>query len=115
MATETDPAGAGAAGPETDRTTAHPGLGSAAHAALGAAGEAAAFFAGAPIAGAADAAIGLGEVVTDREAKLEEAITGRHAPADPQNGSPTRARNPLLWVVLAMLVVAVLVWLFRAR
>lgn len=53
-------------------------LGSAANAALGAAGEAAAFIAGAPISGAAEAAIELGEVVAGREAQLEQAIIGRH-------------------------------------
>lgn len=97
----------------TDHEETHPSLGSVGSAALGAAGEAAAFFAGAPIAGAADAAIGLGEVVTDREAKLEEAITGRHEPAAPEIDSPARARRPLLWIVLAVLVVAALIWLSR--
>ena len=109
MPTESDPADTGTAVPGSD----HPALGSAANAVLGAAGEAAAFLAGAPIAGAADAAIGLGEVVSDREAKLEEAITGRHAPAAPDIDAPARTQSPLLWVVLAVLAVAALIWLFK--
>jgi hypothetical protein len=97
----------------TDKEEPHSSLGAAGHAALGAAGEAAAYFAGAPIAGAADAAIGLGDAVSEREAKLEEAITGRHEPEVADIDEPARASRPLLWVVLAVLAGLVLVWLFR--
>ncbi len=93
----------------TDNEETHPALGAAGSAALGAVGEAAAFFAGAPIAGAADGAIELGDAVAQREAKLEEAISGRHELA-----GPARARRPLLWVVLVVLVVAGLIWLIRS-
>ena len=106
-----EPVQGGNAEPDNEQPSAHP----ARNAALGAAGEAAAFFAGAPIAGAADAAIGLGDVVTDREAKLEEALTGRHEPEAAEPDAPTQARSPLLWVVLAVLVIAGLVWLFRSQ
>jgi len=98
----------------TDKEEPHSSLGAAGHAALGAVGEAAAFFAGAPIAGAADAAIGLGDAVSDREAKLEEAISGRHEPAVVDIDEAARAGRPVLWVVLAVLAVAVLIWLFRS-
>jgi hypothetical protein len=94
----------------TDDAADHPASGSTGSRVLGAAGEAAAFIAGAPIAGAADAAIVLGDVVAEREAELEEAITGRHEPGPP----PARAKRPLLWLVLAALLIAVLIWLFRA-
>jgi len=98
----------------TDKDEPHSSMGKAGHAALGAAGEAAAFFAGAPIAGAAEAAIGLGDAVSDREAKLEEAISGRHEPVVADIDARARASRPLLWVVLAVLAVIVLAWLFRS-
>ncbi len=84
----------------TEDEAVQPETGSPGHAVLGAAGEAVAFFAGAPIAGAADAAAGLGDVVADREARLEEAITRRHAPDVP-------ARRSLLWMWLVLLVLIV--------
>ena len=98
----------------TDKEEPHSSLGAAGHAALGAAGEAAAFFAGAPIAGAAEAAIGLGDAAADREARLEEAISGRHQPESAAIDEPARANRPLLWVVLAVLAVVMLIWLVRS-
>ncbi len=94
----------------TDNEATHPSLGSAGSAALAAAGEAAAFIAGAPIAGAADSAIVLGDAVAEREAKIEEAITGRHEVAP-----PARTKRLLLWLVLAAIVIAAVIWLLRAR
>jgi hypothetical protein len=91
----------------TDNSETHPSLGSAGSAALGAVGEAAAFIAGAPIAGAADSAIVLGDVVAEREAKLEEAITGRHAPGAAR-GSGSR------WTWLVIAAVVVVIWLVVA-
>jgi hypothetical protein len=87
----------------------NPSHGSTGAKVLGAAGEAAAFIAGAPIAGAADSAIVLGDVVAEREAELEEAITGRH-----ERAPTARPKRPLLWLVLAALVIAALIWLLRA-
>jgi hypothetical protein len=91
----------------TDKEGTHSSLGSAGNAALGAAGEAAAFLAGAPIAGAADSTIVLGEVVAEREAMLEEAITGKQAPE-----AASGARSRWLWVVIAGVVGAI--WLVVA-
>jgi len=88
----------------TDNAETHPSLGSVGSAALGAAGEAAAFLAGAPIAGAADAAIELGESVAEREEKLEEAMVGR-----PPLGATRGARSRWTWLVIAVVVLAI--WL----
>ncbi len=88
----------------TDNEDTHSSLGSVGSAAFGAAGEAAAFFAGAPIAGAADASIELGESVAGREARLEEAIAGKHAP-----GQARGSRSRWTWLVIAVVVIAI--WL----
>ncbi len=93
----------------TDDSADLPAHGSTGSRVLGAAGEAAAFIAGAPIAGAADSAIVLGDVVAEREAELEEAITGRH-----ERAPTARPKRPLLWIILAALAIAALIWIFRA-
>ncbi len=86
----------------TENSNDHPSLGSTASAVLGAAGEAAAFIAGAPIAGAADSAIVLGESVAEREERLEEAITGRHPPKIARG-----AGSRWLWLAIAVIVIAI--------
>ena len=87
----------------------HPAPGSAGHTALAAAGEAVAFFAGAPIAGAGDAAAGLGDIVAEREAGIEDAIARRHAP-----DMPGVKRTPWIWLLIAgLVVIAALVWALK--
>ena len=82
----------------------HPPLSSSGNAVLGAAGEAAAFLAGAPIAGAGDAAVGLGEVAAGREAQLETAVTGQ----------PVTPARPWIWLVLgAVVVITALGWALK--
>src|ERR1700709_2133145 len=86
----------------TENSETHPSLGSVGSAALGAAGEAAAFITGAPIAGAADSAIVLGESVAEREERLEDAVTGGHAP-----GVARSSRSRWIWLVIAFVIAIV--------